>query len=225
MGGKRREKEVIPTFWQALYSITSYNEKQVKRWEKKKAWRFDLTDGTGVINYNPCDHWMSPLFLKCSTDTGCLAAPKAANLTKSREWARTGVALIPTVTKSPTRTDAHMHPRVQEHTEEQGDRISHKPGEKTLSEYSFRQVRLVPAWYLIMQHRARLGDRSSEGAGKAELLLRRWCRKPGLERDVQWGKWERPSCHNRREERWAGAGMPAKDHWGAASQKHPKELK
>lgn len=43
-----------------------------------------LLTGSEVINYNPCDHWMSPLFLKCSTDTDCLAVLKPADLTKSR---------------------------------------------------------------------------------------------------------------------------------------------
>lgn len=41
---KTREKEVIPTFCQALYSIMSYDEKQVKRWKNKKAWKSDLAD-------------------------------------------------------------------------------------------------------------------------------------------------------------------------------------
>lgn len=34
--------------------------------------------GWGVINYNPCDHWMSPLFLQWGTNS--LAAPKPGHL-------------------------------------------------------------------------------------------------------------------------------------------------
>lgn len=44
---KEERKKSFPTFCQALYSIMSYDEKQVKRWKNKKAGKFDLTDGIG----------------------------------------------------------------------------------------------------------------------------------------------------------------------------------
>lgn len=124
--------------------------------------------GSGVINYNPCDHWMSPPFLECSAGTNSLAVPKPRDLTKSSECARTRAPMVPTEIKFPAHTDAHVGAK-QRPGEQQ---VTHTHRE-TLLEYSFHQVHFVSTWWLIMQHRVRLGDRSSEGARKAELLLRR----------------------------------------------------
>lgn len=66
--------------------------------------------GSGVINYNPCDHWMSPLFLKRSRDTIYLAVTNPADLTKNGQCARTQVAMIPTLIKFPTHTHTHFPP-------------------------------------------------------------------------------------------------------------------
>lgn len=103
-----------------------------------------LLTGSGVINYNPCDHWMSPLFLKCSTDTIYLAVTKPADQAESGEYARTQVAMVPTLISSPTHVDTHT-PLVREQTGEPGNSRSHTLREK----HSWNTVSTKFAWCLL----------------------------------------------------------------------------
>lgn len=80
--------------------------------------------------------------------------------------------MIPTAIKSPAHADTAEAPAHVGANHGAGEEITHASRE-TSFEYTSHHVCLVSIQCLIMQRGVRLGDRSSEGAGKAELLLRR----------------------------------------------------
>lgn len=176
-----------------------------------------LLTGSGVINYNPCDHWMSPLFLKCSTDSIYQQIWQRAGSVQGHKY-----GWVLQKPKSPTRADTC--PQAREQTGERGT------AEPTRRERSTLWMQLPPSPLgahpmLNNATPSEAGWQVLGGSWESRITSEGMSRKPGLERGVQWGQRKRPSCCKRWEERRAGVGMPAKEHGAAASQKRPKEPK
>lgn len=99
-GRKRREKTSHPNLLSdtlqhnELWWKTSQTLGKQESLEIWSPWR-----GSGVINYNPCDHWMSPLFLECSNSKKSRAPGKECARThghRDRMMIPTDSSWIPT---------------------------------------------------------------------------------------------------------------------------------
>lgn len=136
---------------------------------------FSLT-GWGVINYNPCDHWMSPLFLQWGKFP-------SSSKTGTPERARTRPLSIPTETKLLMQAEAHV-----EQSREQGgeQRVTH-------TQRNTPWMQLPPgslSGYLVVNNATprEAGWQILRGSQESTAASEEVWRKPGLEHCVPRGR-------------------------------------